>query len=143
MQSRKPNLVIFSIGLNDSALITPRMEPRVSIDKFNQNIATLYKKARELDARVVFIGPTTVVENKTTPIPWDTTKHYTVASALAFDNLLKKFCDRNKINFISLTSTLGTDDIAGDGLHPNTSGHEKIYIKIKPHLEKIILDLAS
>lgn len=143
IKCRKPKLVIFSIGLNDSALIAPELKPRVSKIEFENNISLLLQKAQQLNTQIIFIGPTTVTESKTTPIPWDTTKHYTNSSAINFDRYLEVFCTNNNVDFISLISILKEADISNDGLHPNTSGHHKIYETVKPYIKKVISGLLQ
>jgi len=143
MKYRKPNLVIYSIGLNDSALIEPELKPRVSPEKFSQNLDSLLKHARNMNAKAIFVGPTTPFENKITPITWDTTKHYTISSAIDFYNYLSNFCKENKGSFISLSNILLENDISNDGLHPNTSGHRKIYETVKPYVEKAVVELLQ
>lgn len=137
-KARKPNLIIFSIGLNDSALMSPNQTPRVPNEKFLANIATLLKITQDLSAPAVFIGPTSVIESKTTPIPWNTVMSYTNSSAKEFDKALKVFCASQNVVSISLVNLLSENDIAPDGLHPNTSGHLKIFQTVKPIVEKLI-----
>ncbi len=135
---RKPDIIIFSIGLNDSALIAPKHTPRVSLHQFHNNLTSLLSIGQKFTQKVVFIGPTSVIEDKTTPIPWDKEKFYTNASALQFSESLKVFCKSHQLMFISITNVLTPSDIASDGLHPNTAGHQRIFEMVKPVIEKML-----
>lgn len=135
---RKPDVIIFSIGLNDSALIAPQHTPRVSIDQFHKNLTSLLTIGQIFTQRVIFVGPTSVIEAKTTPITWDKEKFYTNASAQLFNESLKMFCASHQLTFISIANILTPSDIASDGLHPSTEGHQKIYEVVRPVVEKML-----
>lgn len=135
---RKPSLIIFSIGLNDSALIAPKQTPRVPLEIFHTNLDKLLNVGQKLDKQVVFIGPTPVIESKTTPIPWDKEKYYTNASAQQFNESLKTFCKSHQATFIDINTILQVSEIANDGLHPNTLGHQKIFETVKPVVETLL-----
>ncbi len=135
---RKPDVIIFSIGLNDSALIDPEQRPRVSPQKFQDNLTKLLSIGQEFTKHIIFIGPTSVIESKTTPIPWDKEKYYTNASAKQFNESLKTFCTSHQATFISINSLLLSGDIAEDGLHPNTDGHKKIFDTVKSVVQTLL-----
>jgi len=138
-KTRKPDLIIYSIGLNDSALIAPEQKPRVSLVQFQDNLTQLLNIGQKLAKQVLFIGPTSVIESKTTPIPWDKEKYYTNASAEQFNLSLVSFCKSRQVKLISLTNLLQTGAIADDGLHPNTVGHQQIFNAVRPVVEKMLL----
>ncbi len=136
-KSREPNLIIFAIGINDAQFIHSTNGLRVSLDKFQQNLTKLLSITKKLTDKVVFVGLTKVDESKTTPIPWNIDKSYTNESIKRLDNTIKKFCEENKMKFISMDSIVGNDDLI-DGLHPNTKGHIKIFNRMKSEIESIL-----
>ncbi len=76
-KSRKPNFIIFSIGINDAQFIHSTNSLRISPDDFRQNLTKLLAIAKKFTDKVVFVGLTGVDETKTRPIPWSTDKSYT------------------------------------------------------------------
>jgi len=135
-KSREPNLIIFAIGINDAQFIHSTNGLRVSPDEFQQNLAKLFAIAQKFTEKVVFVGLTRVDESKTTPIPWNTDKSYTNENIECLDSAIEKFCENNKLKFISMDGVVGNDDLI-DGLHPNTKGHVKIFNWIKSEVESI------
>ena len=133
-KSREPNLIIFAIGINDAQFIHSTNGLRVSLDEFQQNLAKLLAIAKKFTDKVVFVGLTRVDESKTTPIPWNTDKSYTNENIKRLDNAIEKFCEDNKLKFISMESVVGNDDLI-DGLHPNTKGHVKIFERMKSEIK--------
>jgi len=136
-KSRKPNFIIFAIGINDAQFIHSTNGLRVSPDEFQQNLEKLLSIAKKFTDKVVFVGLTKVDESKTTPIPWNTDKSYYNKNIRRLDNIIKKFCEDNKLKFIPIESVVEDDDLI-DGLHPNTKGHIKIFNRIKSEVESIL-----
>ena len=136
-KSREPNLIIFAIGINDAQFIHSTNGLRVSLDEFQQNLAKLLSIAKKFTDKIVFVGLTRVDESKTTPISWNTDKSYTNENIKRLDNAIEKFCEDNKLKFISMESVVGNDDLI-DGLHPNTQGHTKIFNRMKSEVESIL-----
>lgn len=133
-KSREPNLIIFAIGINDAQFIHSTNSLRVSLDKFQQNLAKLFAIAKQYTDKVIFVGLTRVDESKTTPIPWNTDKSYTNENVERFDNAIEKFCEENKLKFVPMKSVVGNDDLI-DGLHPNSGGHAKIFELMKSEIQ--------
>lgn len=136
-KSRKPGLIIFSIGINDAALIRPRNTPRIALDEFQQNLAKLLGIAKKFSDKVVFIGLTAVDESKTVPVLWNTDEFYTNENIKRFSNAIKKFCETNGAKFIPMDGVVGDNDFI-DGLHPNAAGHGKIFNRIKSEIESLL-----
>jgi len=135
-KSREPNLIIFAIGINDAQFIHSTNGLRVSLDEFQQNLAKLLSIAKKFTDKIVFVGLTKVDESKTTPIPWNTDKSYTNENIERLDSAIRKFCEDNKLKFISMENVVGNDDLI-DGLHPNTKGHVKILNRMKSEVESM------
>ncbi len=47
-----------------------------------------------------------------------------------YDGIIKSLCDREGIRFVEMFNLLENQDLS-DGLHPNTTGHKKIFIKMR------------
>src|SRR3990167_3090939 len=123
-KSREPNLIIFAIGINDAQFIHSTNGLRVSLDEFQQNLTKLLSIAKKFTGKIVFVGLTKVDESKTTPIPWNTNKSYTNENIKRLDTVIEKFCEENKLKFISMDIFVWNGDLI-DGLHPNTKWHIK------------------
>lgn len=133
-KSRKPNLIIFAIGINDAQFIHSTNGLRVSLDEFQQNLAKLLAIAKKFTNKIIFIGLTRVNESKTNPIPWKTDKSYTNENIARLDNAIEKFCENNKLKFVPMDNVLQNEDLF-DGLHPNAEGHTKIFERMKSEIK--------
>jgi lysophospholipase L1-like esterase len=72
-EAREPNIIIIAIGINDSYYHGTKDRPSVTIEKFQNNLQELVNQAKKFCPNVIFLGLTPVDENKTKPIPWETT----------------------------------------------------------------------
>lgn len=128
-------IIIFAIGINDSQYITQSSIHKVSLEKFKENLETLFSLAKKYTNKVVFVGLTPVDESKTAP--WDLGKEYKNEYIKKYDEAIKNVCNKNNINYIELFSMLKSkQELLGDGLHPNTKGHSLIYKAILDYLSK-------
>ena len=48
---------------------------------------------------------------------------------------IKEICAKNNLLFIEMQDLLKDEDLE-DGLHPNSKGHEKMFLRVKDFLEK-------
>ena len=133
-KSREANMIVFAIGVNDAQFIHSTNSNRISDNDFRNNLEKLYRIAKKLTPKIIFIGLTSVDESKTKPIPWNTEKTYTNENIKRLDQIIKTFCSKNNLKFISINDLLNNDDLV-DGLHPNTQGHIKMLERIKPEIE--------
>jgi len=135
LAARHPNVVIFSIGMNESAFIFSKNGQRVDLNKFKKNLRLLKIQAEKFTKKVIFTGITKVDEKRTTPIWYDNDKYFYNKNVKIYSDEIKKFCERNKLLFIDMTGVTNDSDLE-DGLHPNSKGHEKIFRNIKTFLVK-------
>lgn len=133
--AREPKMIIFSIGVNDSAYLKSENKNRVPFDKLEVNIQKLTQLAKKFTEKVVFIGLSKVDENKTNPIPWRPDIYYTNENIKKYDDKLKNICIENSIPYLDTFNLLDKEELE-DGLHPNSKGHEKTFQKIKEFLIK-------
>jgi len=124
--ARDPNLIIFAIGINDSHYIENKDNNKVSLNAFEKNISKLAEIAQKFTDKIIFIGLTRVDETKMMPTPWDAGSYYDNQSIEKYDAIVKEFCEKNGLNYISMKGVTETADLE-DGLHPNSKGHEKMF----------------
>jgi lysophospholipase L1-like esterase len=133
-EAREPQIIIFAIGINDSQYVKTKDNPRVSLEKFQNNLVELINQAKNFSDKIAFVGLTKVEESKVMPIPWsDEEKFYDNDNIVKYNEVIKKICDDNDLPFIDLLDLLDPVDL-DDGLHPNSEGHKKMFLKIKEFL---------
>ncbi|MDP3882196.1 MAG: SGNH/GDSL hydrolase family protein [Nanoarchaeota archaeon] len=125
--TRKPTIIIISLGDNDSAL-------NISLKKYEENMNTIIKQAKEFTKNIVILGAKKVNEKITNPVPWNKDAHYTNANIQKYDDKLKEISEKGKVSYLSLFNLLNDSDLH-DGLHPNSQGHEKIFQVVKDFLK--------
>ena len=135
--AREPTIILFAIGINDSQYNKSKNNPRVPINVFQGNLQKLLNQAKDFTSKVVFVGLTKVDESKTMPIPWGPTKYYDEENVCLYDSKIKEIADKNKFPYIKMFDLLGNKDLE-DGLHPNSEGHHKIFLKIKDTISTIL-----
>jgi len=124
-EAREPQIIIFAIGINDSQYVKTKDNPRVSLEKFQNNLVELINQAKKFSDKIIFVGLTKVEESKLMPIPWsDEEKFYDNDNIVKYNAVIKKVCDENNFPFIDLLDLLEPNDL-DDGLHPNSEGHKK------------------
>lgn len=136
-KSRKANLIVFAIGINDAQFIHSANSNRVSDEDFESNIGKLFEIARKFTPKIIFVGLTPVNESKTKLIPWNTDKTYTNERISKFDRIIKDFCLKNNLKYIPVNDLLSKDDLI-DGLHPNVKGYIKMFKRIRPEIESVV-----
>lgn len=128
-------IVIFAIGINDSQYVSEKGNHKVGPADFETNLKNLHELAKSNGAaHIIFIGLTDVDESKTMPIPWAKEKYYDNESIQKYDDVVRSFCELNKLSFISMRGVLTTTDLT-DGLHPSTRGAEKMFEVVKKCIE--------
>lgn len=128
--AREPSIIIFSIGINDSQYANTKNNPRVPIEKFQNNLQKLINKAKKFTQKIIFLSLTKVDESKTMPVPWDKTKWYDEENIKIYNSKIKDICNKNNLQFINVFNLLNDSDLE-DGLHPNQKGHKKIFLKMQ------------
>jgi acyl-CoA thioesterase I len=127
------DLIIFAIGINDSEFIISINNQLVILEKFEENIRKLVEKSKEITGDVIFIGPTAVEEDKTSPIAWNADVVYKNSDIEKYNDKLKEICEKENLKFIDIHEEMQKIDykkMLTDGLHPNAEGHKWIAEKI-------------
>lgn len=133
-EARESDLIIFAIGTNDASYFKPRNENWVPMDKFEKNLLELIAQAKKFTNEIVFVGLLRANDAITAPAPWATDFYYYNKNIEIYNNKLKEICEKNKLLFIEMQDLLSNEDLE-DGLHPNSIGHEKIFLRVKDALE--------
>lgn len=129
---RRADTLIFQTGGNDAAYDKNVRESLVPVDQFEKNIETIIKRAKALTESIIFIGFKNCDESKTIPVSW-CNLCYTNELIKKYNGLMKDVCEKNGIKFIDIFGLLENADFE-DGLHPNASGHQKLFEAIKEQL---------
>lgn len=133
---RFPDVIIITIGINDSKYINDISVPLVSLEKFENNLLEIIKQARKFTQEIIFTGLTKVDESKSMPVFFDgenTNTFFVQKNISIYDSKIKEICERNDLPFIEMLDLLGNNDLE-DGLHPNSKGHEKMFLRVKDFL---------
>lgn len=131
--ARKPDIVIFAMGVNDDIVKKLDNSHLVEIKQFEDNIKALIQKSRNFTNNVTFLGLQKVDEGKTTPIPWRTDYFYYNAEIQKYDKKLQEVVKKENVSYLSLFDLLSNENLE-DGLHPDAKGHQKIFEKVKDFL---------
>jgi len=134
-ETRNPDTIVIAIGINDSQYINSKENPRVTLQKFEKNLLELIAQAKKFTKEIIFIGITNVDEARVMPIQWDETKFYDNENIAKYNTKIKEISEKEKILFIEVFDLLNESDLE-DGLHPNSIGHEKIFLRVKDFLAK-------
>lgn len=133
--AREPRIIIFAIGINDSAFSKSADDNYVPLKNFIKNLEVLKNKAKKFAPQIIFIGLTKVDEEKTLPIPWHKDFYHKNEDVVTYDQAIKDLCQKNNLLFIPMYDLLDKEDL-DDGLHPNSAGHEKMFQRVKEFLIK-------
>ena len=133
--ARKPELIIFAIGINDSQYYGTKDKSRISKEDSKNNLYTLIKQARKFTDKIVFVGLTRVEDEKVMPVPWKEGVFYDNENIKEYDSIIKEVCNEEKLFYIDMFNILELSDLE-DGLHPNSQGHQKMAESIENYLVK-------
>lgn len=136
--SRKPGIILISIGVNDSQYIGSPLNMRTPPMEFRKNIRKVLELAKGRSEKVAFVGVTPVDEKKTMPIPWKTDTYYTSGNVRKYDSIVREVCREEGVPYLDMMKVFpeATEEFFHDGLHPNAEGHRKIFEAVKEFLEE-------
>lgn len=142
-EARNPNVIIIAIGTNDAAYLNSGKDNFVPVGKFKSNLEKIINQSRNFDAEIILIGLTNVDDNKVNPVPWATDFHYNNDNIVKYNDALKEICEKNNVLFMEMMDLLNEKDLE-DGLHPNSEGHEKMFLRIRDFLvENNVMQISS
>ncbi|MEA2064834.1 MAG: GDSL-type esterase/lipase family protein [Patescibacteria group bacterium] len=135
LENKNVNVVIIQIGINDS-LSYKNSKKHTNINDFKKNLIKLLIIIKKFTNKIVFIGLTKVKQSKTNPFCGNETgKCYNNKNIEKYDLAIKDFCEKNSLPFIEMFDLLNDEDLE-DGLHPNSEGHKKMFIRVRDFLIK-------
>jgi len=123
--------VVIAIGMNDLKS-SDDFKTQVSIGDFRKNVVDCIDFALEHADEVFLFGITTV--NEMITMDWEGSA-FTNTDILEYNRVLKEISSEKGIKFLDLFDSI--EDIRGDlsdGLHPNSSGYDKMYARVKEFL---------
>ena len=124
------NIVILSIGVNDAR--EDFGKNKSSIEQYKSNIKKIIKYIVQQNAELIVLGLTRVESN--IKFEFKPNKYYDNKVISEYDKNLQEMIESNselkqKIKYIPMYDVLKNGDYI-DGLHPNKSGHRKIFERI-------------
>lgn len=119
---RRPDIVVYSIGINDAQDCGMGKVMHVALANFKHGLEILLNIANKFTNKVVFVGLTPVDESKTLPCEWNVRKFYAEDTVRQYNMTLKSFCNRNAVAFVDVFDKIHKFDLA-DGLHLTSRGH--------------------
>ncbi|EKE99757.1 GDSL-like lipase/acylhydrolase [Tolypothrix sp. PCC 7601] len=130
LRNRVPDLIILSVGVNDSARLSrPNGRNYTDFALFESQIAELLEQAQQL-CSVVFVGMVPVDEAK---MPFLDCFYYNHADQYRYKEATKIACDQRRIPYLDIFDqwiergeTWWRKRISDDGLHPNTLGYQAL-----------------
>jgi len=128
---RNADALIFQTGGNDASYEHKPGNYLVALDTFRQNLSEIIRRAKKITNNIIFMDLKNCDESKTMPVSWIDI-YYTNENIKKYSKIIVDVCRKNDILFLDI-GLLNNEDF-DDGLHPNASGHEKIFIKVKDFL---------
>jgi len=138
IKARVPDIIIFAIGIRDSQFVHSESNNRIPVDKFRSNLIKLLQIAQKQTDKIIFVGLTDIDETKTDPIPWNLDESFRTKYICQYEKIIESFCNKKDVPIIKLTGLIKKEDLYDDGLHPNTSGHIKIFEKVRDYLNNVL-----
>jgi lysophospholipase L1-like esterase len=130
IRNRVPDLILLSVGVNDSARVgSPVGRSYTDFDTFQEQMAQLLTQARQL-CPVLFVGMTPVNE---AAMPFVEILYYAHSEQWRYREVTQQLCNSLNIPYLDVLNLwLERGDawwhprIADDGLHPNTAGYRSL-----------------
>ncbi|WP_208099210.1 GDSL-type esterase/lipase family protein [Nostoc sp. 106C] len=130
LRNRVPDLIILSVGVNDSArLARPNGRNYTDFALFESQIAELLEQAQQL-CPVVFVGMVPVDETK---MPFLDCFYYNHADQYRYKEATRIACNKRRIPYLDIFDQWiergelwRCKRISDDGLHPNTIGYQAL-----------------
>lgn len=130
---------IIAIGVNDAR--TKAGVNYSDTNRYKQNLSEILKLAKQYSNKILFIGLTPCVEERSNPVSWGDTG-YTNGRIKEFDAALREFCDENQVKFVEVFEPFAKAEAARellpDGLHPNDNGHQLIADLVLPKVQELL-----
>jgi lysophospholipase L1-like esterase len=127
-KARKPNLIIFAIGLNDTQFFIKENKFNVELKLFKENLETLINLAEKCAQRIIFVGLTPVDEKYTVPLSRDSNRMCKNDFIEKYNSTIRRITRNFKfVDIFEKWTKIDYRSFLADGLHPNEKGHDNIY----------------
>ena len=131
LRNRVPDLMMLSVGVNDSARLgRPDGRLFTNFEEFQQQITNLLDQAQQL-CPVLFVGMVPVDETK---MPFADCFYFNQFDQYRFKEVTKQACQSRQIPYLDIFDLwLGRGEtyirsrVTEDGLHPNVAGYEALF----------------
>lgn len=138
---RKPDLILFSLGSNDSSRIgNPEGDAMVPLETYKENVRALIEKAKGYTEQVVFVSAYPINDEKTQPLPGNG-NYYLLENLKPYVEATDQICEEMEIPSLDIFNMFlernYLEYLDDDGLHCNPVGHEVIFEETKKFLEKL------
>ncbi|HEY9737650.1 MAG TPA: GDSL-type esterase/lipase family protein [Trichocoleus sp.] len=130
LRNRLPELMILSVGVNDSARVgKPTGRSLTDYETFCQTLDALLRQARKL-CPVLFVGMTPINEQS---MPFAEVLYYTQADQWRYKEATRLACEAHQVPYLDILSSWSQRGeawwqplISADGLHPNVDGYRAL-----------------
>ena len=130
IRNRVPDLVILSVGTNDSARVgRPLGRNYTEFEEFEQSVEDLLTQARQL-CPILFVGMVPINE---AAMPFSEVLYYSQREQWRYKEVTREACASHNIPYLDILDLwLGRGDawwqerLAADGLHPNVLGYRSL-----------------
>lgn len=134
LRNRMPDLIILSVGLNDSARLgKPQGRPYTDFDQFQRQMTHLVTHAQR-HCPVLFIGMVPVNE---AAMPFADVLYYNHPDQVRYRDATRRICHTHHVPYLDLLSLWlhrGEEwwqgRLSADGLHPNSAGYRALLADI-------------
>lgn len=120
--------IIFAFGVNDSAAELSNQKTIIDICEFEKNVSEIIAYAKSYTNKIYFVEP--VLGDESMLKSYEDSFSYRKALVKKFSDVIKLLSQKNDCIYIPAGDCLQNDDFL-EGLHPNDSGHDKIFSVIK------------
>lgn len=125
------NKIILSVGINDTQTTSYLYDyelQKVSINEFQKNIENIINLSKKYSSNIIILGLTRIYSD--TKYELKSGRYIENKTIEKYDLLLKNICNRYDVDYIEMADLLFNEDYI-DTIHPNNSGHRKIYNRVK------------
>jgi lysophospholipase L1-like esterase len=130
LKNRVPDVIILSVGVNDSARLgRPDGRNFTEFEKFQSDINHLLEQAQRL-CPVLFVGMVPVNEAK---MPFLDCFYYTHADQYRYKEATRLACFKHQVPYLDIFELWRSrgqdwcgDHLCSDGLHPNVAGYKAL-----------------
>ncbi|HEX7633524.1 MAG TPA: SGNH/GDSL hydrolase family protein [Candidatus Saccharimonadales bacterium] len=130
---------VISIGVNDAR--TKAGTPYSDTERYKQNLGEIVKLAKQYSSKMLFVGLTPCVEERSNPVSWGDTG-YTNGRIKEFNDALEQFCEENHVPFVEVfepfSKAEAEAELLPDSLHPNDKGHQLLADLAMPKLQELL-----